>query len=69
MAYAPKTWQNGEVIGADDLNHLEQGVASAVGSSGGGLDMSAYATKNNPEFSGAMSMNRKSNSKIGRAHV
>ena len=36
MAYAPKTWQNGEVIGADDLNHLEQGVASAVGSSGGG---------------------------------
>lgn len=52
MAYAPKTWHNGEVIGADDLNHLEQGVASAVGSSGGEVDLSAYAPKAGPEFYG-----------------
>ena len=28
MAYTPKTWANGQVITADDLNHLEQGVAN-----------------------------------------
>lgn len=29
MAYEPKTWECGEVVTADALNHLEQGVASA----------------------------------------
>lgn len=32
MAYEPKTWECGEVVTADALNHLEQGVASASGS-------------------------------------
>lgn len=27
MAYTPKTWQCGEPIMADDLNHMEQGIA------------------------------------------
>lgn len=27
MAYTPKTWQCGETIMADDLNHIEQGIA------------------------------------------
>lgn len=34
MAYTPKTWECGETITADDLNHIEQGIADA--SSGGG---------------------------------
>lgn len=29
MAYEPKTWECGETITADALNHLEQGVANA----------------------------------------
>lgn len=33
MAYTPKTWQCGETIMADDLNHMEQGIEDA--SSGG----------------------------------
>lgn len=28
MAYEPKTWVNGEKITAEDMNHLEQGVAN-----------------------------------------
>ena len=31
MAYTPKEWECGEVITADALNHLEQGVAEAGG--------------------------------------
>ena len=34
MAYTPKTWQCGETITADDLNHIEQGIANAGGDSG-----------------------------------
>ena len=33
MAYEPKTWACGDTITADDLNHIEQGVAQ----SGGGM--------------------------------
>ena len=33
MAYTPKTWVCGEKIKAEDLNHMEQGIADA--SSGG----------------------------------
>lgn len=28
MSYTPKTWAFGELITADDMNHLEQGVAN-----------------------------------------
>ena len=31
MAYTPKEWENGDIITAEDLNHLEQGVAGAGG--------------------------------------
>ncbi len=31
MAYEPKTWECGETVTADALNHLEQGVAEAGG--------------------------------------
>ena len=31
MAYTPKTWQCGEPIMADDLNHMEQGIAQGGG--------------------------------------
>ena len=33
MAYEPKTWACGDTITADDLNHIEQGIAD----SGGGM--------------------------------
>ena len=33
MAYEPKAWECGDVITADDLNHIEQGVANAGGGS------------------------------------
>ena len=33
MAYTPTNWQNGDVITADKLNKLENGVASAGGGS------------------------------------
>lgn len=33
MAYTPKTWQCGELIMADDLNHMEQGIAQGGGGS------------------------------------
>lgn len=29
MAYTPKTWENGEIIEAEELNHMEQGIATA----------------------------------------
>lgn len=29
MAYTPKNWQTGEIIEADELNHIEQGIAAA----------------------------------------
>lgn len=31
MAYEPKVWQCGEVVSAEALNHLEQGVAQSGG--------------------------------------
>lgn len=34
MAYEPKTWECGETITADALNHIEQGIAN----SGGGTE-------------------------------
>ena len=34
MAYTPKTWQCGETIMADDLNHMEQGIEDASSSGG-----------------------------------
>lgn len=32
MAYEPKEWQCGDTITADDLNHIEQGIANSGGS-------------------------------------
>lgn len=29
MAYEPKTWECGDVVSADALNHMEQGIADA----------------------------------------
>lgn len=34
MAYTPKTWECGDTITAEDLNHIEQGIAN----SGGGTE-------------------------------
>lgn len=31
MAYEPKTWACGDTITADDLNHIEQGIADSGG--------------------------------------
>lgn len=31
MAYEPKTWECGDVVSADALNHMEQGIANAGG--------------------------------------
>ena len=41
MAYTPKTWQCGETIMADDLNHMEQGIAQG----GGGEPLEITITK------------------------
>lgn len=34
MAYTPKTWECGETITADALNHIEQGIADSGGGGG-----------------------------------
>lgn len=39
MSYSPKTWQDGDVIRAEDLNKIEQGIAT--GSGGGGTPWDA----------------------------
>lgn len=43
MAYTPKTWECNETITAEDLNHMEQGIAEA--SSGGGDTPTNIVTK------------------------
>ena len=35
MSYTPKTWNCGDTITAEDLNHIEQGIANA----GGGVQL------------------------------
>ena len=35
MAYEPNTWETGDTITAEKLNHLEQGVASADSAAAG----------------------------------
>lgn len=35
MAYEPNTWNTGDTITAEKLNHLEQGVASADSAAAG----------------------------------
>ena len=37
MSYTPTNWQNGDVITAEKLNKLENGVANAGGGANGGL--------------------------------
>ena len=41
MAYTPKTWACDDTITADDLNHIERGIAESGG--GGGLTEITYA--------------------------
>lgn len=41
--YTPKNWQCGETITAEDLNHMEQGIAEA--SEGGGCDCGYECTE------------------------
>ena len=31
MSYEPKTWACGDAITAEDLNHIEQGIANSGG--------------------------------------
>lgn len=37
MSYTPTNWETGDTITAEKLNKLEQGVANAGGSTGGGV--------------------------------
>ena len=37
MSYTPTNWETGDTITAEKLNKLEQGVANAGGSAGGGV--------------------------------
>ena len=43
MAYEPKTWECGDVVTADALNHIEQGIAE---SGGGTVEVIKIATLN-----------------------
>ena len=36
MSYTPTEWKSGDVITAEKLNHIEEGIGEAGGSSGGG---------------------------------
>lgn len=49
MSYAPTQWNTGDVVTAEKLNKLEQGVAAAGGGSGDGnlLVVDATATRTN----------------------
>ena len=48
MSYEPKTWECGETITAEDLNHIENGIANA---GGGGTPLIVNSTWND-ELSG-----------------
>ena len=37
MAYTKQTWNNGDIITAEKLNHIEDGIAEGGGSGGGGV--------------------------------
>lgn len=54
MAYEPKTWACGDTITADDLNHIEQGVAEA-GGGGGGLDSFDVIQTGESQYTSSMS--------------
>ena len=41
MAYTPKTWVCGEVITAEDMNHIEEGIADNCGSCNSPLVLTA----------------------------
>lgn len=70
MAYTPTNWSDGDLITAAKLNKLEQGLAGIQVTPGGDtLDLSAYATKADPEFTGSMSMGRRSGTTVGQKSV
>jgi hypothetical protein len=53
MTYTPTEWKNGDVITAEKLNKLEDGVASA----GGGVEP-FVVTFSQPEFGGAVTADK-----------
>ena len=55
MAYTKQTWENGDVITAEKLNHIESGIeeASQGGGGGGGTGPSPYTS--NPAALGSAS--------------
>ena len=53
MSYEAKEWVNGELITADKLNHMEDGIASA----GGGVEL-FVVTFSQPEFGGAVTADK-----------
>lgn len=50
MAYEPKTWQCGEVVTANDLNHIERGIAEASEGEGGTEPLIVNVTENDGNF-------------------
>lgn len=59
MAYEPKTWECGDVVTADALNHIEQGIAESgggtvevskikIGTANGGFTNFKYADADTP---------------------
>lgn len=70
MAYTPTNWKDGDKITAEKLNKLEQGVADIQAAPGGdSIDLSAYAPKANPVFSGSISMGRKADTEVGENSI
>ena len=43
MSYVKNTWQTGDIVTAEKLNHLEDGVASASSGGGGGTFVVTYS--------------------------
>ena len=56
MAYEPKTWVCGEKITADDLNHMEEGIANAGG--GGGTESNTFAIRYNADSNYAVTCDK-----------
>ena len=52
MAYTPTNWQNGDVITAEKLNNIENGVASAVGAPSYDLVLAYADTDSDPVLTG-----------------
>lgn len=51
MSYTPTEWKTGDVITAEKLNKLEDGVANAGGDSGGGVLIATITESPEDDFS------------------